>query len=46
MEKEDLKTVLKFDSGRKGFDKAVIFLVILAICLAIFGLFWVYSFYK
>tara|TARA_B100000686_G_scaffold67446_1_gene72862 strand:+ start:440 stop:580 length:141 start_codon:yes stop_codon:yes gene_type:complete len=46
VEKESLKTVLKFDYGKKGFDKAAIFLVILAICLAIFGLFWVYSFYK
>jgi hypothetical protein len=41
-----LKTVLKFDSGRKGFDKAALFLVVLAGMLAAFGAFWIYLFLK
>ena len=46
MKNNDLKTVLKFDSGRKGFDKAAKFLIALSILLAIFGVFWVCSIYK
>jgi hypothetical protein len=40
----ELKTVLKFDFGRKGFDKAAMFLVVLAAILALLGVYFVYSF--
>ena len=41
-----MKTVLKFDSGRKGFDKAIFFLLILAGMIAVLGAFWIYTFFK
>lgn len=44
MSDSDIKTVLKFDSGRKGFDKAALFLIVLAAMLALFGVYWIYSF--
>ncbi len=37
------KDVLKFDVGRKGFEKAAIFLLFLAGILIIFGVVWVYQ---
>jgi len=41
----DMKTVLKFDSGRKGFDKAIFILLILAGMIAVLGAFWIYTFF-
>ena len=41
-----MKTVLKFDSGRKGFDKAIFFLLILAGMIAVLGAFWIYPFFR
>jgi hypothetical protein len=38
-----LKTVFKYDVGGKGFKKASLILIILAGLLAIFGIFWLYS---
>ncbi len=35
-----MKTILKFDSGKKGFSKAAFFLIILAIFFAIFSIYW------
>ncbi len=44
MTDSELKTVLKFDFGRKGFDKAAMFLILLAGMLALLGVYFVYSF--
>tara|TARA_Y100000590_G_scaffold462846_1_gene628020 strand:- start:1221 stop:1355 length:135 start_codon:yes stop_codon:yes gene_type:complete len=44
MSDSNLKTVLKFDFGRKGFDKAAMFLIILAAILVLLGVYFVYSF--
>lgn len=41
-----MKTVLRFDSGRRGFEKATYFLLILAGGIAVFGIIWVYSFLR
>ncbi len=38
------KDVLKFDTGRRGFERATLFLLILAGILAIFGAVWIYRF--
>tara|TARA_Y100001949_G_scaffold31690_1_gene24823 strand:- start:71 stop:247 length:177 start_codon:yes stop_codon:yes gene_type:complete len=42
----NMKTVLKFDSGRKGFDKAIFILLILAVIIAVLGAFWIYPFFR
>jgi len=42
----DMKTILKFDSGRKGFDKAIFILLILAVMIAVLGAFWIYPFFR
>jgi hypothetical protein len=42
----DMKTVLKFDSGRKGFGKAIFILLILAVMIAVLGVFWIYPFFR
>jgi hypothetical protein len=34
---EDTRQILKFDSGRRGFTRAALFLVVLAALLALFG---------
>jgi hypothetical protein len=44
MSESDIKTVLKFDFGRKGFDKAATFLIVLAAVLGLLGVYFVYSF--
>ncbi|MDP6456988.1 MAG: hypothetical protein QF613_07355 [Candidatus Marinimicrobia bacterium] len=41
-----MKTVLRFDSGRQGFEKATYLLLILAVAIAVFGIIWVYNFLK
>lgn len=38
-----LKTVFKYDSGARGFKRASLVLFFLAALLAIFGIFWLYS---
>ena len=38
------KDVLKFDVGRKGFEKAAIFLIVMAGIFAIFGVVRLYRF--
>ena len=42
----NMKTVLKFDSGRKSFDKAIFILLILAVIIAVLGAFWIYPFFS
>jgi len=37
MKKPESRPILKFDSGRKGFDRAILFLVILAFLFILFG---------
>ena len=41
----NLKTVYRYDSGQKGFRKAAIILMGLAALLAVFGVFWVNSWF-
>ncbi|MGY8751726.1 MAG: hypothetical protein ACKVKJ_06790 [Fidelibacterota bacterium] len=38
-----LKTVFKYDAGARGFKRASLVLFFLAGLLAIFGIFWLYS---
>ena len=38
-----LKTVFKYDAGARGFKRASLILIFLAGLLAIFGIFWLYS---
>jgi len=38
-----LKTVFKYDVGARGFKRASLVLFFLAGLLAIFGIFWLYS---
>ena len=35
-----MKTILKFDSGKKGFSKAAYFLVFLSIFFLIISIYW------
>lgn len=39
-----MKTVFRFDSGKKGFEFVAIFLVTLAGALAVFGIIWIVLF--
>ncbi|MEE9167137.1 MAG: hypothetical protein V3U24_06730 [Candidatus Neomarinimicrobiota bacterium] len=41
-----VKTILKFDTGKKGFEKATYFLLVLAAALAVFAIVWFYEFLK
>ncbi|MFQ6608483.1 MAG: hypothetical protein ACE5EE_08090 [Fidelibacterota bacterium] len=38
------KDILKFDTGRRGFERATVFLLVMAGLFAIFGIIWIYRF--
>ncbi|MFQ6616707.1 MAG: hypothetical protein ACE5HZ_08110 [Fidelibacterota bacterium] len=38
------RRILKFDTGKKGFERATYFLWILAAGMALFGVYWIYQF--
>ena len=40
---EKLKTVYRYDAGRRGFRKAATVLIGLASLLVVFGIFWIKS---
>jgi len=40
---EKLKTVYRYDAGRRGFGKAATVLIGLARLLVVFGIFWIKS---
>ncbi|MEA1881004.1 MAG: hypothetical protein U9N31_01170 [Candidatus Marinimicrobia bacterium] len=42
---EDFKTVYRYDSGGKGFRKTALILFGLAGVLAVFGVFWINSWF-
>jgi|TARA_B110000438_G_scaffold126462_1_gene122961 hypothetical protein len=42
---DTLKTVFKYDAGARGFKRASLILIFLAGLLAIFGIFWLYSWF-
>ena len=39
----NVKTVFKYDAGGRGFKRASLILIFLAVLLAIFGIFWLFS---
>jgi len=42
---ESLKTVFRYDSGKKGFKTASLFLISLSVILVIFGFYWILSWF-
>ncbi len=41
--RENIKNVYRYDTGKRGFKKVAIFLIVLAGAMALFGVIWIRS---